>query len=85
MQSYSNSSHYSKNRRHPVTAQRAGVKKRVYPHILRHSFATHHIEQGIDIRYIQEWMGHESIKTTQRYTHVAGNNFHFKNLLDDLL
>jgi integrase/recombinase XerD len=67
------------------TAIRAGVKKRVYPHILRHSFATHHIEQGIDIRYIQEWMGHESIKTTQRYTHVAGNNFHFKNLLDDLL
>jgi integrase/recombinase XerD len=66
-------------------AQRAGVKKRVYPHILRHSFATHHIEQGIDIRYIQEWMGHESIKTTQRYTHVAGNNIHFKNLLDDLL
>jgi integrase/recombinase XerD len=85
MQPYLNSSHYSKNRKHPVAAKRAGVKKRVYPHILRHSFATHHIEQGIDIRYIQEWMGHESIKTTQRYTHVAGNNFHFKNLLDDLL
>ncbi|RIH64445.1 integrase [Mariniphaga sediminis] len=66
-------------------AKRAGIKKRVYPHILRHSFATHHIEQGIDIRYIQEWMGHESIKTTQRYTHVAGNNFNFRNLLDDIL
>ena len=66
-------------------AKRAGIKKRAYPHILRHSFATHHIEQGIDIRYIQEWMGHESIKTTQRYTHVAGNNFNFKNLLDDIL
>jgi len=66
-------------------AGRANMKKRVYPHILRHSFATHNIEQGIDIRYIQEWMGHESIKTTQRYTHVAGNKFNFKNLLDDIL
>jgi integrase/recombinase XerD len=66
-------------------ARKAGIKRRVYPHILRHSFATHHIEQGVDIRFIQEWLGHESIKTTQRYTHVAGNNFKFKNLLDDLL
>ncbi len=48
-------------------------------------FATHHMEQGIDIRYMQEWMGHESIKTTQRYTHVANGKFTFKNLLDDVL
>ena len=66
-------------------AAQAGIKRRVHPHILRHSFATHHIEQGVDIRFIQEWLGHESIKTTQRYTHVAGNNFKFKNLLDDIL
>jgi len=68
-----------------LAATKAGIKKRVYPHILRHSFATHNIEQGIDIRYIQEWLGHESIKTTELYTHVANNNFRFKNLLDDIL
>ena len=61
-------------------SKKVGIKKNVTPHTLRHSFATHLLEGGADIRYIQQLLGHKDLRTTQIYTHVANKDI--KRLAD---
>ena len=66
--------------------ERAGIRKSVSPHSLRHAFATHLLERGVNIRVIQRLLGHRSLRSTEIYTHVAESYVRdTKSPLDDLL
>lgn len=68
-----------------ASLKKAGIKKAVTLHCLRHSYATHLLEKGTDLRYIQEILGHKSSKTTEIYTHVSTKNIeNIKSPFDDL-
>lgn len=74
------------SKRLKAAAREAGITKRIYPHLLRHSFATHLIEQGTDLKIVKELMGHNNIKTTEMYVHIADTfKSNIKSPLDDIL
>lgn len=59
-----------------VVSRHSGLNKRVHPHMMRHSFATDLLKNNTNLRYVQEFLGHESILTTQMYTHVVNEDLH---------